>query len=264
MILPNGEKCQPWICRLALDGAGPTSQLRPMAMPELHRRRKARKLSLEKLAAAVGLSTSQVQRFESGDREPKKVDLENLARVLECTVAELISDEAPPAAPVYEKLLPIPLAGRTAAGVFREVVEFDDAEPEYVFEPEDEDFPKARRFALTVEGDSMNAAEPPIPDGSRVICVDFEQTGQPFLDGMIVVVQRTREGGHLREWSVKEVELHDEEIWFCPRSTNKKHKPIKVLNNPSASEWNSMEVIGLVRDVSMRVRPNLRRKGDRS
>lgn len=260
MNLPFGETSQLGIRQMALDGAPSSLELRLMAMPELKRRRKARKLSLEKLAAAVGLSTSQVQRFETGDREPRRIDLENLARVLECSVSDLIAEEPPPAAPVYEKLFPVPVAGRTAAGVFREVVEFDDAEPEYVFEPEDEDFPKARRFALTVEGDSMNAAEPAIPDGSRVICVDFEQTGQPFVDGMIVVVQRTREGGHLREWSVKEVELHDDEVWFCPRSTNKKHKPIKVANNPAASEWSSMEVIGLVRDVSMRVRPNLRLK----
>lgn len=264
MILPNGEKCQRGICRLALESAFEPTQLRRMAMPELKARRKARKLSLEKLAAAVGLSTSQVQRFETGEREPRKIDLENLARVLECSISDLIEAEPAPAAPVYEKLLPIPVAGRTAAGIFREVVEFDDAEPEYVFEPEDEDFPKARRFALTVEGDSMNAADPPIPDGARAICVDFEQTGQPLLDGMIVVLQRTREGGHLREWSVKEVELHDDEVWFCPRSTNKKHKPIRVPNNPSAVEWNSMEVIGLVRDVSMRVRPGLRRRADRS
>lgn len=230
-----------------------------MAMPELKRRRKALNLSLEKLSAMVGLSISQVQRFETGDREPKKTDLENLAKALGCTVPELLEIEPPIASPVFGSLVPVPIAGRTAAGVFREVVEFDDAEPEYVFEPEDEDFPKARRFALTVEGDSMNAADPPMPDGCRVICVDFEQTGQPLTDGLIVVLQRTREGGHLREWSVKEVELHDDEVWFCPRSTNKKHRPIKVPFAPEASEWNSLEIMGLVRDVSVRVRKNLRR-----
>ena len=228
-------------------------------MPELKRRRKALKLSLDKLSAMVGLSISQVQRFETGEREPKKTDLENLARALGCTVPDLIQSEPGQDGPVFGSLLPVPIAGRTAAGVFREVVEFEDSEPEYVFEPEDEEFPKARRFALTVEGDSMNAADPPMPDGSRVICVDFEQTGQPFLDGMIVVLQRTREGGHLREWSVKEIELHDDEVWFCPRSHNKKYKPIKVPMNPEANEWDSLEIMGLVRDVSMRVRRNPRR-----
>lgn len=230
-----------------------------MAMPELKKRRKERGLSLEALAAAVDLSASQISRFESGDRHPKFIDLEKIAAVLGCQVHDLVAPGAEPGAPIRSALLPVPIAGRTAAGVFREVVEFDDAEPEYVFEPEDEDFPKARRFALIVEGDSMEIAEPPMPDGSRVVCVDFEATGLPFIEGMIVVVERLREGGHLREWSVKQIELHDDEVWFCPRSNNKKHKPIKVLNDPSADQWNTMQVIGLVRDVSQRVRPNLRR-----
>ena len=259
MSLPFGEKSQSGFCRLALDGRRRRTQVRRMAMPELKRRRKALKLSLEKLSAMVGLSLSQIQRFETGEREPKKTDLENLAKALGCTVPELLEMEAPAVSPVFGGLVPVPIAGRTAAGVFREVVEFDDSEPEYVFEPEDEDFPKARRFALTVEGDSMNAADPPMPDGCRVVCVDFEQTGQPLSDGLIVVLQRTREGGHLREWSVKEVELHDDEFWFCPRSTNKKHRPIKVPISPDASEWNTLEIMGLVRDVSMRVRKPSRR-----
>lgn len=239
-----------------------------MANEAMRRLRKERKLSLETLAEMVGLSTSQVSRFETGKREPRITEMEKIAVALGCQIDELmpagvgaeVSDGFVTTPPLQKGLLPIPLVGRTAAGVFREVVEFEEAEPEYVFEPEDEDFPQARRFALTVEGDSMNAADPPIPDGARVICVDFEQTGQPYLDGMIVVLQRTREGGHLREWSVKEIELHEDEVWFCPRSNNPKHKPIKVLNDPEDDQWNSMEVIGLVRDVSMRVRRTSARK----
>lgn len=243
---------------MALVRARPSQQLRRMAMPELKRRRKELKLSLEKLANLVELSTSQIQRFETGERQPRLIDLQNLARALECRVEDLTGDEAPASEQSQPGprggLLPVPIIGRTAAGVFREVVEFADAEPEYVFEPEDEEFPKARRFSLLVEGDSMNAADPAIPDGARVVCVDFEQTGLPFMEGLIVVIERLREGGHLREWSVKEIELHDDEVWFCPRSANKTHKPIKVVNDPAADQWNSLSVIGLVRDVSLKVR----------
>lgn len=225
-----------------------------MAMPDLKRLRKQRGLTLEALAHAVDLSPSQISRFESGQREPRLVDLERIALALGCGVNDLVPESVKRAEPIRERLVPVPIIGRTAAGVFREVVEFDDADPEYIFEPEDEDFPKARRFAWLVEGDSMNAAEPSIPDGSRVVCVDFEQTGLPYTDGMIVVVERTREGGHLREWSVKEIELHGDEVWFCPRSTNSSHKPIKVLNDPADNQWNTLEVKGLVRDVSQKVR----------
>lgn len=256
MNSPIGEFCQWGSRQLALFDPQPVKQLRPMAMPELKRRRKAKKLTLDGLAQIIGVSLSQIQRFETGEREPKRTELEALARALDCTIPELLGEDASASRkpPRRGDLLPVPLIGRTAAGIFREVVEFDDAEPDYVFEPEDEDYPKARRFALTVEGDSMDNAVPPMPDGARVICLDFEQTGQPFVEGMIVVVQRVREGGHLREWSVKQIELHDDEVWFCPRSTNAKHKPIKIVNDPSDDQWGSIEVIGLVRDVSMKVR----------
>ena len=263
MNLPDGEKSQSGFCQIALEADLRVTQVRQMAMPELRRRRKALGLSLEKLAAMVGLSISQVQRFETGQREPRASDLESLSAALGCTIQELRASapkkKAESASPSpFGSLLPVPIIGRTAAGVFREVVEFDDLGPEYVFEPEDEDFPKARRFALDVDGQSMNAASPPIPDGSRVVCIDFEATGLPFIEGMIVAIERTREGGHLREWSVKEIELHDDEVWFCPRSTDAKYKPIKIKNDPSSDEWNSFRVIGLVRDVSQKVRPSRR------
>ncbi|MFE1598217.1 helix-turn-helix domain-containing protein [Methylobacterium sp. ID0610] len=248
------------ICQQALEHGQTYPHFCRMALSELKRLREQKNLSQEALANAVGLSVSQISRFESGKREPRLVDLEKMAEVLGVAVQEILHPDTKPSNLIQVGLLPVPIIGRTAAGVFREVVEFDDAEPEYIFEPEDEEFPKARRFALLVEGDSMNAADPPMPDGARVVCVDFGSTGQPFQDGMIVVIERTREGGHLREWSVKEIELHDDEVWFCPRSTNSRHKPIKILNDPSDKGWSSLEVIGLVRDVSMRVRPKYLRK----
>ncbi|MFC6792723.1 XRE family transcriptional regulator [Methylobacterium komagatae] len=267
MDLPFGEKSQPEVCRLALDCGAGAGDFRQMDLPEIKLRRKAKGLTLEQVASMVDLSVSQVSRFESGEREPKISEIFKLAEALDCSVEDLIGERkiqptlySWTSGSAKKMLLPVPVIGTTAAGVFREIVEFDDAEPEYVFELEDEDYPKARRFALTVEGDSMDAADPPMPDGCRVICVDFEQTGQPITDGLVVVIQRTREGGHLREWSVKEVELHDDEVWFCPRSANKKHRPIKVPFSPEANEWNSLEVIGLVRDVSMRVRRSPRRR----
>lgn len=68
-------------------------------------------------------------------------------------------------------------------------------------------------------------------------------------DGMVVVVERTRDGGHTREWSIKQVELYEDRIEFCPRSTNPKHKPIVVKRDALADEGVSVEIIGLVRRV---------------
>ncbi|NEK55241.1 phage repressor protein, partial [Rhizobium leguminosarum] len=71
----------------------------------------------------------------------------------------------------------------------------------------------------------------------------------PLRDGMVVVVERTRDGGQTREWSVKQIELYQDRTEFHPRSTNPKHKPIIVPRDPSADQGTVVEIIGLVRRV---------------
>src|SRR5690606_36059885 len=138
--------------------------------------------------------------------------------------------------PTERKIIPIPVIGAVEAGIFREVTEFDDEEPEMIFDERDPEFPKARMMVFKVQGDSMNAAEPPIWPGSRVICVDFEETGLPLTDGMTVVIERTLDGGLAREWSVKEVEYYEDRVEYHPRSTNPKHKPIVVPHDSEADD----------------------------
>lgn len=150
------------------------------------------------------------------------------------------------------RLVPVPIVGKVEAGAFREVDDLEDTgeEPELIFEEPDPDFPRARRVAFTVQGDSMNAAVPPLLDGYRLICVDFEDADVPLSDGMTVVVQRTRDGGLTREWSVKEVEMGETEISFCPRSTNPRHKPIVVPIDAEPDDSIVVQVIAIARSVS--------------
>lgn len=150
------------------------------------------------------------------------------------------------------RLVPVPIVGKVEAGAFREVDDLEDTgeEPELIFEEPDPDFPRAKRMAFTVQGDSMNAAVPPLLDGYRLICVDFEDADVPLSDGMTVVVQRTRDGGLTREWSVKEVEMGETEISFCPRSTNPRHKPIVVPIDAEPDDSTVVQVIAIARSVS--------------
>lgn len=158
------------------------------------------------------------------------------------------------------KPVAIPIIGKTEAGTFREVVEYDDDENEYVFDEPDPEFPRARQVAFLVEGDSMNQADPPILPGAKLICVDFEETGLPLIEGMIVVVERTQDGGHTREWSVKEVELDEDKTIFAPRSSNRRHKPIVMKDDPDSDEAKEAHVIALVRSVSYSVKTGKRRR----
>ena len=153
---------------------------------------------------------------------------------------------------IQERVGPVLVNGKTAAGVFREVDDFDQSEPEKIWEAVDPQFPHARRMAFDVEGDSMNELKPrPIMEGDRLICVAFEDVANQVRvrDGLVVVVERTRDGGHTREWSVKQVELYDDRTEFCPRSTNPTHKPIVIKRDAKADDGVVVEIIALVRSI---------------
>ena len=150
-------------------------------------------------------------------------------------------------------LVPVRIAGTLEAGAFREVDEFIQLEPVTIFEPRDPRFPNARMMGFDVAGDSMNDLKPrPIIPGDRVVCIDFEDLrGRvPLRDGMVVVVEQVRDGGHLREWSVKQLEYHADRVEFWPRSTNPKHKPIVVPHNFEADDGRTVSILALVRRVT--------------
>lgn len=142
--------------------------------------------------------------------------------------------------------------GIVAAGLFREVDEFDQSEPEEISVPRDENFPSARQMTFEVEGDSMNELRPrPILQGDTVVATAYEDIAHKVLlrDGMVVVVQRARDNGMMREWSVKQIEIYEDRTEFHPRSSNPKHKPIVVQRQFDADDGVSVEVIGVVRMV---------------
>ncbi len=154
--------------------------------------------------------------------------------------------------PSLEKWVQARKVGVVSASLFREVDEFDQSEPEEITVPRDEKFPDARQLTFEVEGDSMNELRPrPILPGDTIVATAYEDIAHRVVlrDGMVVVVQRTRDGGHMREWSVKQIEIYEDRTEFHPRSSNPKHKPIVVQRQFDADDGVSVEVIGLVRMV---------------
>lgn len=157
---------------------------------------------------------------------------------------------------ITDKMVPVPIVGDVEAGAFREAPEFDTDDIEYVTDYPDKEYPYARRIGFRVRGDSMNDLKPrSILEGDKVIGLDFQDIeGQVVLrEGMIVVVEQTRDGGHTREWSVKQMEIYEDRYEFCPRSTSKRHKPIvvpnKVFRDPSEDDGRQVRILALVRRV---------------
>lgn len=206
------------------------------------------------LAEAMGRFPSAVTNILKNGRAIKTSELPLIAAYLE---------EPPPAMPgvnfqpkpeVHQvsegRLVAVTVAGPVQAGSFVPIDEFDQSEPEVFYEPADAQFPRARRTAFDVLGDSMNDLRPvPILPGSRIIAVNYADIGIPLRDNMVVVVQQERDAGFLREWSVKQIELTDDTIIFHPRSTNSRHKPIVVDRNLKADDGRTVEILALVREI---------------
>lgn len=102
----------------------------------------------------------------------------------------------------------------------------------------------------------MNRLEPhPITPGSRIVAVDYDEIASrsPLRDKLVVVIQRSRNGGQERELSVKQVAWFDDRIEFQPRSSNPKHKPIVVEHDNWEDNGVEVAIVGLVRDIIHRL-----------
>jgi hypothetical protein len=144
--------------------------------------------------------------------------------------------------------------GVVEAGSFREVDEVGEPEQAFFVEMADREYPDVPLITFTVAGDSMNDLKPhPLLPGQRVVCLDFEglKNRVPLRDGMVVVVEQTTGAGHLRERSVKQIELYRDRTEFCPRSTNPKHKPIVVPYQMEPDDGREVRILGIVRRVTI-------------
>lgn len=199
------------------------------------------------LARHMGLKPSMVNKIVHGTR---KLSSDEVA---------LAASFFGRAAPQFESANPIGelrsvvVVGRAEAGAFREVDELmDDGERVELALPADDLFPRARVVAFDVVGDSMNDLKPrAIQDGDRVVGVAYEDVAHsmPMRDGMVVVVQRTHGGGHMREWSVKQLQIYDDRVEFHPRSLNKRYRPIVVEKNLQADDGVTVEILAVVRRI---------------
>jgi transcriptional regulator with XRE-family HTH domain len=207
------------------------------------------------LSRETGIPYANINKYLLGKIEQPRGDaLEKIARATGRSVAWLregivTGDET---SPNVSRLVPAPVIGSVEAGTFREVDDMDQSAPVILSLPADERFPNARLLAFDVSGDSMNDLRPrPILPGDRVVGVAYEDVAHEAVlrDQMVVVVERSRDGGLTREWSIKQVEIYADRTEFHPRSTNAKHKPIIVDRDMNADNGVMVQIIALVRRI---------------
>lgn len=95
-----------------------------------------------------------------------------------------------------------------------------------------------------VEGDSIDML---IKPGSFAHVVDAIEMGYAARDGDLVVVERRRDGGALRERTIKQVVMVGRRIELWPRSTNPQWStPLIISAGVRKAEDVEVEIVGLV------------------
>jgi SOS-response transcriptional repressor LexA len=169
------------------------------------------------LAKKAGIAPTTITR-PLNDPEfkftPKPATLRKIAEAagLELPAGLLVAPAAPAA--VDE----LPLIGPIQAGKWAEIDETIQDEPLFFSVVADRRYPHARQWLREIRGDSMNARG--IMPGQLAHIVDIAEAGVNLNTGMIVEVTRCRDGGALREITLKEVEISADGMKLWPRSTN--------------------------------------------
>lgn len=225
---------------------------------KIRARREEMNLSQADIAKRIGISQVAIDKIESGKTLKSRYLPEVLSilgmplDLISSTVERGSTPTSSTVSPVdLGELVPVKIAGKAKAGEFIAIEDLGDwEEPETFLDTRDPRFPHARHLGFEVEGDSMNALKPrAIQDGDRLSALAYEDIADryPLRDGMIVIVERTRHGGHEREWSVKQLEIYEDRMEFHPRSSNPRHKPIIIKRDSLADDGVTVEIIAIVR-----------------
>lgn len=214
--------------------------------------REAKGLSQTAVGELVGTDKTQVSKLERGDRRLSTDWLEKFAKAFKTDPAKLMG---PPSAadastPDNERhTIPIgpigtlPIRHIVAAGVWREIDEFAD-EPlgEATIMPRP-DIEPGEQWVERVVGDSFDRR---YPEGTLLHVRSAFGAEPTKLHGKRVIIERTRDGGHLRERTVKEIVVTAKgEIELWGRSFNPKwSKPIRWKDG--LKEGDTVEIVGIV------------------
>ena len=137
----------------------------------------------------------------------------------------------------------LPLIGPVQAGAWLLIDDTAQDEPTFLTAALDRRYPHARQWLREVRGDSMNARQ--IFPGDLVHIVDLAEAGINLNSGMIVEVTRYRDGGSLREITLKEVEVTEGGLTLWPRSTNPRWTEAVQLDDGQSGDV-EVQITGLL------------------
>lgn len=211
--------------------------------------------SARAVSLAAGMSDSAVRGIERNpDASPTVDTLAKIARALD-VAPEWLAFGVGEVSLHDNSADRLPIIGEVAAGLWLEVDSLhqpsDYERAPVLFSPE---WPIDAQYGLRVRGTSINRTA---MDGDVLRCIDIAKSGIHPRPGDLVVVQRTRLDGRLREVTAKFFSMDGENIVLSPDSTDPIHKPI--LLKPGCSEEDvDVAIIAVVDFVLRPVRRDLR------
>lgn len=245
---------------LALDEI--SGQCYQFGMSILKKYRKERNLTQAALAELAGTSQPQIRRLENGERQLSSEWAKRLAPHLGVSAVQLMfpeqegetSDTSLQAEPDLHAIeppqseTPLLIKGEVAAGLWLEADVFETERQEVSnFYGGDRRFPKSFQYLLRIRGESMNKIA---QDGDFILCLDFMSAGIDIKSGDIVVVERTRDGGHTIERTAKRIAQHNGVVELRPESTDPRFQTAIIYSDldPEASEVSvKAKILGVIK-----------------
>lgn len=193
------------------------------------------------LSLAIGMGPDWVRDVLSGrNKTPSAEAVAGVAEKLNLPIGTFFSMEPVRAGEPRQ----IPVVGKVAAGVWREPGQVDEAEKPLLSPFDPPMWAHGRRFALRVEGQSMNKV---FTDGSYLDCIDVISAGMTPSPGQYVVVERCR--GELRETTAKLLARREDGEWeLRAESTLPEFSEPIPIGHPSLDHYIDSEtrILGVV------------------
>lgn len=184
------------------------------------------------VAKKAGLGDSYVRDILRGrTASPNAANLGKLADALETTPSYLMGRDMGESTvrPVAAKVEGVRVLGRVAANSWQTVdddVEQDEETVERV--PIVSGYPVEWQFGMIVEGNCLNKIA---ADGDRLVCLDLIKSQVDIAEDDLVIVERRKFGGLMRQLTAKRVKRTSQGFELWPESTDPAHQEPIVLKD---------------------------------
>lgn len=194
-------------------------------------------MNARETALRAGLGESFVRDILRGKtRSPTAANLAKLATALQTTIEHLHgrSIDESTVRPVSARVAGVAVIGRVAANTWFTADDLEQDGDDVESVPSVSGYPVEWQFGMIVEGNCLNKIA---NDGDRLVCLDLIKSQIDVSDGDLVIVERLRYGGQMRQRTAKRVRRTRDGYELWPESTDPAHQePIKIGDAPDGDE----------------------------